>query len=129
MLASLGDSPHKRKLFYTGLFGFCGMIIVFALSKVYWLSAAALAGSGFFMIIFFATANTSVQTRVPDELRGRVMGIYSLAFLGLTPFGSLIAGSMARAISAAFAVTLGAAICIGAGLVTLWVMTPRKGTT
>ena len=48
-----------------GLFGFCGMLIVFALSKIYWLSAASLAGSGFFMIIFFATANTSVQTRVP----------------------------------------------------------------
>lgn len=127
-LASLGNSPHKRKLFYAGLFGFCGMLIVFALSQVYWLSAAALVGSGFFMIILFATANTAVQTRVPDELRGRVMGIYSLAFIGLTPFGSLIAGALARATSAAFAVTLGALICILAGLVTLWLMTPRKGT-
>jgi len=50
-LASLGDSPHKRKLFYGGLFGFCIMLGVFALSQVYWLSATALAGSGFFMII------------------------------------------------------------------------------
>jgi MFS family permease len=127
-LASLGDSPHKRKLFYGGLFGFCGMLIVFALSKVYWLSAGALAGSGFCMIIFFATANTAVQTRVPDELRGRVMGIYALAFLGLTPFGSLIAGAIARAVSASFAVTLGAGICILAGFVVLRLTTPRKGT-
>ena len=126
-LASLGDSPYKRKLFYGGLFGFCGMLCVFALSKVYWLSAAALAGSGFFMIVFFATANTSVQTRVPDELRGRVMGIYSLAFLGLTPFGSLLAGAMAKAVSAAFAVVFGAVICIIAGFVTMYLMRP-KGT-
>jgi MFS family permease len=129
MLASLGDTPHKRKLFYAGLFGFCGMLIVFALSKAYWLSATALAGAGFCMIIFFATANTSVQMRVPDELRGRVMGIYSLAFIGLTPFGSLLAGAIARAFSAAFAVTVGAGICILAGLIVLWVMTPTRGAT
>jgi MFS family permease len=129
-LASLGDSPHKRKFFYGGLFGFCGMLVVFAQSTVYWLSAAALAGSGFCMIIFFATANTSVQRRVPDELRGRVMGIYALAFLGLTPFGSLIAGAMARATSAAFAVTLGALTCIVAGLIVMRLMAPQpKGTT
>ncbi len=114
-LASLGDSPHKRKLFYGGLFWFCGMLVLFTHSTVYWLSAATLAGSGFFMIIFFAPANTSVQTRVPDELRGRVIGIYALAFLGLTPFGSLLAGAIAKTASAAFAVTLGAAICIMAG--------------
>jgi MFS family permease len=95
------------------------MLAVFALSRVYWLSAAALAGSGFFMIIFFATANTAVQTRVPDELRGRVMGIYALAFLGLTPFGSLVAGAIARATSAAFAVSLGAVVCLIAGLIVM----------
>ena len=123
-LASLGDSPYKRKLFYGGLFGFCIMLGVFALSRIYWLSAAALAGSGFCMIIFFATANTAVQTRVPDVLRGRVMGIYALAFLGLTPFGSLLAGALARATSASFAVTLGAAICMVAGLIVMRLMRP-----
>jgi MFS family permease len=115
-LASVGQTPHRRKLFFGGLFGFCGMLIVFAQSHLVWLSATALAGSGFFMIIFFATANTSVQTAVPDELRGRVMGIYAFAFLGLTPFGSLVAGSIAKATSAAFAVSCGAVICIIAGL-------------
>jgi MFS family permease len=128
-LASLGDTPHRRKLFYGGLFGFCIMLGVFALSHVYWLSATALAGSGFFMIIFFATANTSVQTRVPDELRGRVMGIYSLAFIGLTPFGSLIAGSLARITSASFTVTMGSVICMIAGLIVMRIMTPQQPTT
>ena len=128
-LASLGNTPHRRKLFYGGLFGFCIMLICFAQSKIYWLSAAALAGSGFFMIIFFATANTAVQTRVPDELRGRVMGIYALAFIGLTPFGSLIAGTLAHVKSSSFTVTLGAIICLIAGLITLRIMTRPQVTT
>jgi MFS family permease len=118
-LASVADSVARRVLFYGGLFGFCIMLAVFALSHAYWLSAVALAGSGFFMIIFFATANTAVQTHVPDELRGRVMGIYALAFLGLTPFGSLLAGAIARTTSASFAVSLGAVICLIAGLIVM----------
>jgi MFS family permease len=123
-LASLGNTPHRRTLFYGGLFGFCIMLSVFALSHVYWLSATALAGAGFFMIIFFATANTAVQTRVPDELRGRVMGIYALAFIGLTPFGALIAGALARTTSVSFTVTLGAVICMIAGLIVMRIMQP-----
>jgi MFS family permease len=123
-LASLGDSPHKRELFYGGLFGFCIMLSVFAQSRIHWLSAVALTGSGFFMIILFATANTAVQTRVPDKLRGRVMGIYALAFLGLTPFGSLIAGALAKATSASFAVTTGAVICMTAGLIVMRLTRP-----
>jgi MFS family permease len=128
-LASIGNTPHRRKLFYGGLFGFCIMLCVFALSRIYWLSAAALVGSGFFMIIYFATANTAVQTRVPDELRGRVMGIYSLAFIGLTPFGSLIAGALARVTSAPFTVTMGGVICMVAGLIVMRIMTPHQPAT
>jgi MFS family permease len=127
-LASLGDSPHKRELFYGGLFGFCIMLSIFAQSRIYWLSAVVLAGSGFFMIIFFATANTAVQTRVPDKLRGRVMGIYALAFLGLTPFGSLIAGALAKTTSASFTVTTGAVICMIAGLIVMRLTRPPPTT-
>jgi MFS family permease len=129
ILASLGNTPHRRALFYGGLFGFCIMLSVFAQSRVYWLSATALAGAGFFMIIFFATANTAVQTRVPDELRGRVMGIYALAFLGLTPFGALIAGALARTTSVSFTVTLGAVICMIAGLIVMRIMQPPPPVT
>jgi MFS family permease len=45
--------------------------------------------------LFTAGANTLVQTLVPDELRGRVMGVYTLVFLGSTPIGSLLAGTVA----------------------------------
>ena len=127
-LASIGHILSKRKLFYSGLFGFCLILIVFAQSQIYWLSVLALVGSGFFIIIFFATANTTVQTRVPDELRGRVMGVYALAFLGLTPFGSLIAGALAKATTASFAVTLGAVICLAAGLIVMRLTKPPSTT-
>ncbi len=124
-LASIGNYPHKRRLVFGGLFGFCGMLLLFAISKIFWLSALALAGTGYFMIIFFATANTVVQLRVPDPLRGRVMGIYSLCFLGLSPFGSLIAGTLARLTTASLAIVLGIAICILAGFITMWLVPPQ----
>jgi len=54
------------------------------------------------------------------------MGIYALAFLGLTPFGSLLAGYIARTTSASFAVTLGAAICLVAGLIVMRLMRPQQ---
>jgi len=110
-LASLGRDSNRRRLIFVGLFGFCATLTMFAVSRNAWLSAVALAGVGWFMIIFFATANTSVQLHTPDELRGRVMGIYVLAFLGLNPFGSMLAGTIAHAVSPTFAITLGAAIC------------------
>ena len=56
------------------------------------------------------------------------MGIYMLAFLGLTPFGSLIAGAIAKAVGAALAVAMGAVICILAGLVTMYLMRPKGAT-
>ncbi len=125
-LASLGDSPHKREFFFGGLFGFSTMLLLFALSRVYWLSAAALAASGWFMIIFFATANTAVQTRTPDELRGRVMGIYALAFLGLTPFGSILAGATAKLTSAPLTIAIGAIICAAAALIVMRLVPPQQ---
>jgi MFS-type transporter involved in bile tolerance (Atg22 family) len=60
-----------------------------------------------------------VQTRTPDELRGRVMGIYALAFLGLTPFGSILAGAMAKLTSAPLTIAVGAIVCVVAGLIVM----------
>jgi MFS family permease len=128
-LASLGDHPNRRRLVFGGLIGFSVMLFVFALSRNPWISASALVCSGWFMLLFFATANTSVQMRTPDELRGRVMGIYSLAFIGLSPVGSLLSGGIARVTSAPFAVALGAVVCFAAGLITMRIIRgqPKAG--
>ncbi len=115
-LASLGKRFQRRHLIYTGLFGCCGFLILFAISQVFLISCGLIFCAGFFMITFFATANTSVQLRSPDALRGRIMGFYSLCFFGLGSVGSLVAGTLARFLSAPVAVIVGSVICSAVGL-------------
>src|SRR5205823_11763549 len=74
---------------------FCVLQIVFSFTHTLPVAMGTLAVMGLFMILFMADANTLVQTLVPDELRGRVMGVYTLVFLGSAPIGSLLAGMVA----------------------------------
>jgi MFS family permease len=127
-LASLGKRFQRRHLIYTGLFGCCSFLILFALSTVFWISCGLIFCAGFFMITFFATANTSVQLRSPDALRGRIMGFYSLCFFGMSSVGSLMAGTLAKFLSAPVAVIVGSIICCAVGLVTLGRITPIPET-
>jgi len=112
-LASLGEHRQQHRLFFNGLLGFCSLVLAFAWSRWFWLSIVLMVGVGYCMIIAFATANTSVQMRTPDYLRGRVMGIFLLAFIGLNPFGALLAGALARATNVSIATTIGEVICLG----------------
>ena len=123
-LASLGKRFQRRHLIYTGLFACCAFLILFAMSRVFLLSCGLLFCAGFFMIPFFATANTSVQLRSPDALRGRIMGFYSMCFFGMSSIGSLVAGTMARFLSAPVAVIVGSVICCAVGLMTWRRITP-----
>jgi MFS family permease len=72
---------------------------------------------GFSMIIQISTSNTLVQAMVPDALRGRVMAVYSMMFLGMAPLGALLAGWLAERVGAADTVALGGAGCILSALV------------
>ncbi len=87
------------------------MLFLVALSPWFPLTALILTGLGAATIVFAATANTSLQLAVPDELRGRVMSVYTLVFLGSTPIGSLYIGSIAKAWSVPVAVSSAGAIC------------------
>ena len=118
-LASYGKRFKRRTLIYLGLFGACAFLIFFALSSQLWLSCALLFGAGFFMIIFLATANTATQLRSPDNLRGRIMGFYSLCFLGMSSLGSLLTGILAHSFGAPNAIIIGATICIVMGLLVM----------
>jgi predicted MFS family arabinose efflux permease len=98
-------------------------LICFALSTSFWLSAALLAASGLALMVQAGTTNMLIQHRVPDSLRGRIMALYTTTFLGLAPFGALIAGAAAHRIGAPATVvlcgaaSLAAALCFGlAGL-------------
>jgi hypothetical protein len=72
-----------------------GALIVFGLSRHLWLSLAVLPLAGFGLMQQMAASNTILQTIVDDDKRGRVMSFYAMAFLGMTPFGSLLAGRLA----------------------------------
>jgi MFS family permease len=73
-----------------GVFGLA--VLCFAYSRHLWLSLAIIPFAGWGMITAFASSNTIIQTLVDDDKRGRVMSLFGLAFLGMAPFGSLIAG-------------------------------------
>ena len=81
------------------------------------LLAMFLAGVG--GIAMAATANTLVQLTVPDQLRGRVMSVYTTVFAGSTPFGGLITGAIASGFGAATAIVLGGALSLATGLVAI----------
>jgi MFS family permease len=91
----------------------------FAFSNTMWLSLLALFAAGFGMMVQNASANTILQTIVHDDKRGRVMSFYALAVLGMAPFGSLIAGSVAAKIGAPWTIFGGGVACIISTLVFL----------
>lgn len=99
-----------------GTIGFGVSLILFSLSRNFWLSAALMVPTGFCMITQMASANTLVQTLSPDELRGRVMSVYAMMFMGMAPFGSLMAGTMAQWLGAPLTVAIGGTFCIFCGL-------------
>lgn len=96
--------------------GFGASLILFSCSRSFWLSAALLLPAGFCMMIGLASANTLIQSLVPDHLRGRVMAVYSMMFLGMVPFGSLLAGALADHLGAPVTVAIGGTACITAAL-------------
>jgi predicted MFS family arabinose efflux permease len=75
-------------------------LIAFSYSRVFWISAAVLFVVGFAATSMMAATNTTVQNRVPDELRSRVMAVYAMMFMGVQPIGSLVAGGVAKHIGA-----------------------------
>ncbi len=95
--------------------GFGASLILFSLSRSFWLSAALLIPGGFCMMVEMASSNTLVQTMTPDALRGRVMAVYSMMFMGMAPFGSLLAGGLAHHLGAPITVAIGGVVCILAG--------------
>jgi MFS family permease len=111
-VASLSRSRYKVWQLAVGSLLFPLALIGFAISRTLPLSLACLSLVGFAFISQNATSNVLVQAIVPDELRGRVMSVYSLLFFGTAPFGSLLAGGVAQAFSPTLAVVAGALITL-----------------
>ena len=92
-------------------------LVLFSGSQAFWLSVALLVAVGASMMVQMAASNTLIQAMVPDALRGRVMAVYSMMFIGMTPFGALCSGAIAEHLGAPRTVALGGVITIGAATV------------
>jgi MFS family permease len=110
-VAGQGYRFLPRHLVFSGLLIFIVAISIFAVSKMLVLSLVMMAVAGFGLILFYINANSALQRRVPDHLRGRIMGMYALSFGGLMPIGSLLIGVISEHIGAPAAVIIGAVIC------------------
>ena len=112
------NSAVQRRFFLTfGALTGVSLLLVFSFSRSFTLSMVTLAGVGFCVVATNATGNTIIQSYVPDHLRGRVMSVWSLVLVGLAPFGSFFAGSVAERAGTPFTIRLGALICLAAALV------------
>jgi MFS family permease len=100
----------RRIVFTTAVFG--AALTAFSVSRSLWLSLLLLTVAGFGMMQQLGSGNTVLQTIVHDEKRGRVMAFYSMAFQGMAPFGSLLAGSMAARAGAPLTVMVSGVACL-----------------
>lgn len=117
-VATFGHTITPRKMALGGVYLFSASVIALALTRNFFLAIGFLVISGFGMLLFFSTSNTVLQTIVPDDMRGRVMGVWSLIFGTMIPVGSLEAGAVANWFGTPSALTLGAVVCALAAIVT-----------
>jgi predicted MFS family arabinose efflux permease len=124
-LAFQSSRPGVRRgrIVLVGAVGMPVFLAAFSSSTNYALSLALLTGVGWTMISVNATVNSIIQTLVPDELRGRVMGVYSLMAVGIAPLGSLQAGLIADTLGSPAAVLIGSVVTASA---VVWILLVRR---
>jgi MFS family permease len=116
-IAAKGNIRNTMKFMAIAGLIFSSALLIFSLSRTFWLSLAVITVGGWGMMSYLAAANSHIQLSVPDELRGRVMSVYSLVFLGMVPIGNSIMGLVADVIGTTNAVTIAGMICIAASAV------------
>jgi len=112
IIASLGHFNFRGRFLTFGSFAFPLLVLAFSLVRWLPLSLVVLLGAGIANIFIFNLANALVQTLVRDDLRGRVMGIYSLTFFGFLPVGALWIGTMAERFGEPAAILVNAGIML-----------------
>ena len=121
VLAWVGARVSGKMKVYGGAVLFCISLLLLSWANLYWLALACLVLSGFAMIVFGISSQIKVQEEVPDELRGRVMAVYSLVFNGLFSVGGLEIGYLAEHLHAPLAVRLNAVLALVlTGLLLAW---------
>ncbi len=117
LLAGRQDVRGLGKWVMLSCGGFGVSLVLFALSRNFWISTLLLLPVGFTMMVQMASSNTLIQSMVPDQLRGRVMAVYSMMFMGMSPVGALLAGLLAHRLGAPLTVAAGGVVCIAGALV------------
>ncbi len=125
-VASAGHIVPTRVMALGGVWIFSFALAFLAFNRNLYLGAVLLAIVGFGIVLYFSTSNTVLQSIVPDEMRGRVMGIWTLIFGGMIPLGSLQAGLMADKLGTPTTIAVGALVCALAALVTLCIVRRRE---
>ncbi len=118
-LASRKTIRGLGRIIAIGIFAFGFGVIAFSFSTLLWLSLAFLLLAGFGIMVQMASINTLLQILVDDDKRGRVMSLYTMSFIGMAPFGSLIAGSAATHIGAPNTLLISGLLCLAAAVVFL----------
>ena len=128
VLAWVSHAGPRRILLFAGAAGLCLAQVFLAPFKSFVAALVLLAAAGCSMMIFAGTVNTSIQLAADDRFRGRVMSVYTLVFIGVTPLGNFLAGSAAHlwGAPAAFAGGAGLALLSVAGAA-FWRRTRKRG--
>lgn len=115
-------SQMQRRGIYVLVSGlvFTVAVTVFSLSHNLALSISCLPFIGFTMVSQVATINTIIQSIAPDDIRGRVMSVFTFVFMGMMPVGSFIAGSIAGKFGAPAALQTGALMCLISLIYLFW---------
>jgi MFS family permease len=117
IIALMGDVKRKQRVMGIASVAFPVFLLVFAHSESFYLSMAVLTMAGLSLMCVLSMANSSVQLKAPDGLRGRVMSVYTVMFLGMIPIGNYIMGSVADIIGTVTAVKAASVICLAVSIV------------
>jgi MFS family permease len=121
LTAAIGIAAKTRirntlKIMSLAAICFSTALLAFSISRIFWVSLVVIMVGGWGMVSYLALANSFIQMSVPDELRGRVMSVYSFVFLGTVPIGNAAMGVVADRIGTTHAVSVGGAVCIAAAV-------------
>jgi MFS family permease len=116
LLAFRGDIRDKGRFISIAALSASVSLLAFSLSKNILISLPFLLVVGWGLVSFLATANSFIQLSAPDNLRGRVMSVFTLVFLGTAPIGNSLVGAMADYIGTPYTVSISSVICIIASL-------------
>ena len=120
MIAALGMRNIRGRLYTYGSFALPIFLLIFSAMRLMPLALLAMVGIGWGFVMINNITNAMVQTQIADEMRGRVMGIYTLVFFGSMPVGSFLAGNVAEVVGEPTTAVLSASILLVFATLVVW---------